>query len=155
MKARILTLLFSILFIVGCEKQEVEQSTTKQEIVLQTDTTLQNSFVLEEQKLQTKGSRSGVTPNGLYYRGSNSFNYYLISSVGKHEFLSKRVDSITFVKVSPGTGLLVPANIEIANYDMTIFYDDNTFEIKANIAVFSTSTFIKFYSNICNTYTTT
>ena len=125
MRTRFLLLAILFFLFAGCEKDE-PQVNEKETIQLQeqtVDTT--STFTLESQKFVSKG-RSGVVPAGLYHEGSNSVNFYLIAPLPKHELFSKRVDSINFVKVSPGTGLLIPSNIEIANYDMWVYYDDGT-----------------------------
>lgn len=123
-------LLLAILFLTSCEKED-NPSTIKVDHTTFVVKEIQPKKIdLESQKLINDANRSGVFLAVVWYPATASTDNYLVANSSNPRQHSAnnmgRMDSVTYVKVSSGTAFFQPSNIEVANYNVTIYFKDGT-----------------------------
>lgn len=118
-----LILLFISLTLFACQKDEPTQPSVA--------VVTERNFILEEQEWPKITERAGVTPAPFVYRTSTSINHYLVGG-NQHDFFA-HVVNVTGRKVSAGTAILIPSNVEIANYDITYTFVNGSTKFYPNV----------------------
>lgn len=138
---RIIIAIFSVVLILGCLKDEIIPEKTKSETSVITTKLDDDNVIYLEDWILHNPSRDGVEINGIYFKFSASFDNYFSNAKRTYRLYNlSQIDSINYKRTSTGSARMINQKtklaIDIANYDITIYYksgEEETFNALTDI----------------------